>query len=54
MADFDAQQAQVNAQALQNQFDNAQARIAYLEQSVIPKSIVRLHPDYSVQISKSA
>ena len=34
MADFDAQQAQVHAQALQNQFDNDQARIAYLEQSV--------------------
>ena len=34
MADFDAQQAQVHAQALQNQYDNDQARIAYLEQSV--------------------
>ena len=34
MADFDAQQAQVHAQALQNQFDHDQARIAYLEQSV--------------------
>ena len=34
MADFDAQQAQVHAQAHQNQVDHAQARIAYLEQSV--------------------
>ena len=34
MADFDAQQAQVHAQAHQNQFDHDQARIAYLEQNV--------------------
>ena len=33
-ADFDAQQAQVHAQAHQNQFDHDQARIAYLEQNV--------------------
>ena len=34
MADFDAQQAQVHAQAHQNLFDHDQARIAYLEQNV--------------------
>ena len=34
MADFDAQQAHAHAQAHQNQVDHAQARIAYLEQSV--------------------
>ena len=34
MADFDAQQAQVHAQAHQNQFDHDQARMAYLEQNV--------------------
>ena len=34
MADFDAQQAQAHTQAHQNQFDQDQARIAFLEQSV--------------------
>ena len=35
MVDFDAQQAQVDARAHQNQVDYAQARITYLEQSVV-------------------
>ena len=39
MADFDAQQAQVHAQAHQNQFDHDQARIAYLEQNVANMAI---------------
>ena len=34
MADFDAQQAHAYAQAHQNQVDHAQARMAYLEQTV--------------------
>ena len=34
MADFDAQQAQAQQQAHQNQYDQDQARIAFLEQNV--------------------
>ena len=34
MADFDAQQAHAQQQAHQNQYDQDQARIAFLEQNV--------------------
>ena len=47
MADFDAQQAQ--AQAHQNQFEQDQARIAFLEQNVnyLTNTVQQMHPHQS-------
>ena len=52
MADFDAQQAQVDAQAHQNEVDHAQARIAYLEQSVANMANALQAPLYTCLLSR--